>query len=125
MVTEASPSGFRSRVPAKITSSIRAPRSDLADCSPSTQLIASLRLDLPQPFGPTIAVIPEPWNRISVRSQKDLKPWISTRFSLSKPAPPIPQDVLSGVLLHPKSNRSKSKDMGHAILGFISESYKI
>jgi len=25
-------------------------------------------LDLPQPFGPTMAVTPEPWNFISVRS---------------------------------------------------------
>ena len=52
--------GLRSRVPAKITSSIREPRRDLALCSPSTQLMASLRLDFPQPFGPTMAVTPEP-----------------------------------------------------------------
>ena len=67
-VTCAIPSGLRSRVPAKITSSMRAPRRLLALCSPSTQLMASLRLDFPQPFGPTIAAMPEPWNRISVRS---------------------------------------------------------
>ena len=60
MVTDAMPSGFRSRVPAKMTSSIRAPRRHLADCSPSTQLMASLRLDFPQPLGPTMAAIPEP-----------------------------------------------------------------
>ena len=84
MVTDAIPSGFRSRVPAKITSSIRAPRRLLADCSPRTQLMASLRFDLPQPFGPTMAAIPEPLNLNSVRSQKDLNPWISTRLSLSK-----------------------------------------
>src|ERR1035438_1188874 len=69
MVTAASPNGFRSRVPAKITSSMRAPRRLLADCSPSTQLMASLRFDLPQPLGPTIAAMPPPLKRSSVRSQ--------------------------------------------------------
>ena len=83
IVTEAIPTGLRSRVPAKMTSSMRAPRRLFADCSPSTQLIASLRFDLPQPFGPTIAAMPAPLKRISVRSTKDLNPWISTRFSLS------------------------------------------
>ena len=39
-------------------SSILAPRSDLADCSPSTHLIASVILLLPLPLGPTIAVTP-------------------------------------------------------------------
>ncbi len=52
MVTDAMPTAFRFRVPAKITSSMRAPRKLRADCSPSTQVIASLRFDLPQPFGP-------------------------------------------------------------------------
>src|ERR1035438_10571218 len=70
MVTAASPNGFRSRVPAKITSSMRAPRRLLADCSPSTQLMASLRFDLPQPLGPTIAAMPPPLKRSSVRSQR-------------------------------------------------------
>ena len=67
-VTCAIPSGLRSRVPAKITSSMRVPRRLLALCSPRTQLMASLMLDLPQPFGPTMAAMPEPWNFISVRS---------------------------------------------------------
>src|SRR5215475_2109418 len=84
MVTYAIPSGLRSHVPAKITSSMRVPRRLLADCSPSTQLMASLRLDLPQPLGPTMAAIPSPLNRSSVRSQKDLNPCSSTRFSFSK-----------------------------------------
>ena len=30
--------------------------------------------DFPQPFGPTIAVIPS-WSSTFVRSAKDLKPW--------------------------------------------------
>ena len=88
MVTDAKPSGLRSRVPAKMTSSIRAPRRLLADCSPSTQLMASLRLDFPQPLGPTTAAIPEPANFISVLSKNDLKPCISTRLSFSKIASP-------------------------------------
>ncbi len=67
-VTCAIPRGLRSRVPAKMTSSMREPRRLLALCSPSTQLMASLKLDFPQPFGPTTAVTPEPWKRISVRS---------------------------------------------------------
>src|SRR6202161_264412 len=89
MVTDAKPSGLRSRVPAKITSSILAPRRLLADCSPNTQLMASLRLDFPQPLGPTIAAIPEPANFISVRSKNDLKPCISTRLSFSKISVPF------------------------------------
>ena len=51
-VTSARPSGGRSAVPAKMTSSILPPRSALAPCSPSTQAIASTTLDLPDPFGP-------------------------------------------------------------------------
>ncbi len=72
------PSGLRSRVPAKITSSMRAPRRLLADCSPSTQLMASLMFDLPQPLGPTMAAMPSPLKRSSVRSQNDLNPCSST-----------------------------------------------
>ena len=86
IVTEAIPTAFRFRVPAKITSSMRAPRKLRADCSPNTQVIASLRFDLPHPFGPTTAAMPLPGNFSSVRSQKDLKPCSSTRFSFSKAA---------------------------------------
>ena len=46
--------------------------------------MASLRLDFPQPFGPTTAATPLPENRISVRSQNDLNPWISIRLRMSK-----------------------------------------
>src|ERR1700739_3767881 len=77
------PVALRSRVPLKITSSMRVPRRLLADCSPSTQLIASLKFDFPHPFGPTTAAIPPPLNRSSVRSQNDLKPWSSTFLSFS------------------------------------------
>src|SRR5690349_12546220 len=81
--TSAIPVGLRSRVPAKITSSMRTPRRLLADCSPSTQEIASEILDLPQPLGPTTAAMPSPGNFSSVRSQKDLNPRICNFFSLS------------------------------------------
>ncbi len=77
------PVGLRSRVPAKMTSSILTPRRDLADCSPRTQVMASEILDLPQPLGPTMAAMPSPESWTSVRSQKDLKPSIWTFLSLS------------------------------------------
>ena len=48
----------RATVPWKIASSILAPRMAVGRCSPSTQRMASPMLDLPQPLGPTIAVIP-------------------------------------------------------------------
>ena len=70
------PVGLRSRVPAKITSSMRDPRSVLADCSPSTHEMASEIFDLPQPLGPMMAATPSPWNLSSVRSQNDLNPRI-------------------------------------------------
>src|SRR5512146_118631 len=82
-VTSAMPVGLRSRVPAKMTSSMRAPRSDFADCSPNTHEIASEMFDLPQPLGPTMAVMPSPGNLSSVRSQNDLKPKIWSFLSFS------------------------------------------
>src|SRR3984885_15331749 len=82
--TSAMPVGLRSRVPAKMTSSILTPRRDLADCSPRTQAMASGIFDLPQPLGPTMAAMPSPESWTSVRSQKDLKPRIWTFLSLSK-----------------------------------------
>src|SRR5579862_2666500 len=83
------PSGLRSRVPAKITSDIWLPRSDLALCSPRTQLTPSRMFDLPQPFGPTTPAIPVPETVNSVRSQKLLKPrmWIFFNFSIVSPKP--------------------------------------
>src|ERR1700723_1679382 len=82
--TSAMPVGLRSRVPAKMTSSILRPRRDLADCSPRTQLMASEILDLPQPLGPTTTAMPDPASWTSVRSQNDLKPRSWTFLSLSK-----------------------------------------
>src|SRR5688500_14575406 len=71
--TSARPSGGRPDVPAKMTSSILPPRRDLAPCSPSTQAIASTTLDLPEPLGPTTAVMPGSKRNV-VAEAKDLKP---------------------------------------------------
>src|SRR5580704_8523271 len=46
--------------------------------------MASTTLDLPQPLGPTMQVVPEPLKVTTVRSKNDLKPTISTFRSLSK-----------------------------------------
>ena len=73
-LTCANPDGLRSRAPLKINSCMRAPRNVFADCSPNTQLIASLILDFPQPFGPTMAATPSPVKRNSWRSEKELEP---------------------------------------------------
>jgi hypothetical protein len=75
--TSATFTARRADDPWKITSSIFAPRISRARCSPSTQRTASETLDLPQPFGPTIAVTPgskTSW----VASANDLKPWSSS-----------------------------------------------
>src|ERR1700736_4965850 len=72
-VTSARPSGGREVVPAKTTSSILPPRSDLTPCSPITQDRASTMLDLPEPLGPTTQVMPGS-RRSEVAEAKDLKP---------------------------------------------------
>ena len=49
------------------------------DCSPMTQRMASEILDLPEPLGPTMAVMSSP--KVStVLSGNDLNPWISKAF---------------------------------------------
>ena len=71
--TCARPRAARPEVPAKMTSSIFPPRSDLAPCSPMTHARASTTLDLPDPLGPTTAVTPgSMWNVVA--DAKDLKP---------------------------------------------------
>ena len=72
--TSARPSGGRPEVPAKMTSSILPPRRLLAPCSPMTQASASTTLDLPEPFGPTMQVIPGSSCRV-VEEAKDLNPF--------------------------------------------------
>src|SRR5581483_10042032 len=90
-VTSARPSGDREVVPAKTTSSILPPRSDLAPCSPMTQERASTTLDLPEPFGPTTQVMPGSRRR-EVAEAKDLKPR-RVRFFRYTDAPPSPAPV--------------------------------
>src|SRR3954454_12336111 len=72
--TSARPSGGRPEVPAKMTSSILPPRSDLAPCSPMTHARASTTLDLPEPLGPTMQVTPgSSWSVVG--EEKDLNPF--------------------------------------------------
>ena len=91
-VTWAKPTGPRFSVPPKITSSILSPRRLRADCSPMTQQIASEILDLPEPLGPTMAVMLSPKFR-TVLSGKDLKPWISSAFRYT--GPPLSSQIFS------------------------------
>ena len=65
--------GLRELEPLKITSVIDSPRNCLAEDSPMTHRTASITFDLPQPFGPTIAVR-LPGKETVVGSTKDLKP---------------------------------------------------
>src|SRR6476620_3354168 len=84
--TSARPSGGRPAVPAKMTSSILPPRSDLAPCSPITQARASTTLDLPEPLGPTMQVIPgSSWS--VVEDAKDLNPFRVRLFRYNVRAP--------------------------------------
>src|SRR3954466_15002843 len=71
--TSARPSGGRPDVPAKMTSSILPPRRLLAPCSPITQASASTTLDLPEPLGPTMHVMPGSSCKV-VEDAKDLNP---------------------------------------------------
>src|SRR3989338_3568447 len=66
-----------------MTSVIDSPRRYLAELSPITQRTASMILDLPQPLGPTIAVILL-GNGTVVASTKDLKPTSFIDFSRIK-----------------------------------------
>src|SRR5947209_221335 len=92
--TSAIPSGLRPSVPLKITSAISPPRKALADCSPSTQRIASDTFDLPHPLGPTMAVTPG-WKLRDVLSAKDLNPKTVRflRYMMFLNQPNLPQVV--------------------------------
>ena len=72
-VTSARPSGGREAVPAKTTSSILPPRRVFTPCSPMTQENASTTLDLPDPLGPTMQVMPGS-KRSVVADANDLNP---------------------------------------------------
>jgi hypothetical protein len=77
--TSARPSAGRSAVPAKMTSSILAPRRARAPWAPSTQATESTTFDLPDPFGPTTTQTPGS-NSSVVLSAKDLKPFKVSAF---------------------------------------------
>ena len=80
-VTLARPRGARwapspepaSPEPAKMTSFMLPPRRLLAPCSPITQASASSTLDLPEPLGPTTALMPGVNSKV-VAEAKDLNP---------------------------------------------------
>src|ERR687895_218664 len=72
----------REREPLKMTSVISLPRSDLTLWAPSTHLMASTTLDLPEPLGPTTTVMPG-GNSNRVRSAKLLKPFSSSALSIA------------------------------------------
>src|SRR5271170_5014977 len=77
----------RAAEPAKITSSISLPRTEVGRVSPITQRSASNKFDLPQPLGPTTAVSPGS-TKSSVGSTKDLKPESRSRVNFNECAPP-------------------------------------
>src|SRR5262249_29877179 len=77
----------------------------LALCSPSTHVMASTTLLLPQPLGPTMAVTP--WsNASSDRSGKLLNPAISRRLSLIYGA------TTKKPLVLPRERRAARKRLG-------------
>src|SRR5690606_1416866 len=77
---DACPTGLRALEPLKITSVMDSPRRYLAELSPITQRTASIILDLPQPLGPTTAVMLEGKGTV-VGSTKDLNPASLMDFS--------------------------------------------
>ena len=95
--TSARPRAGRDEVPAKMTSSILAERSERGPWAPSTQVTASTTLDLPLPLGPTTTVMPGS-NSSTVGSANDLNPFMLSDFrnigaTLVVPSgrtPPIP-----------------------------------
>jgi len=79
-VTSAMLTGCASSLPLKMTSSIFLPRRSDTRCSPMTHRMASMMLLFPQPFGPTMPLMPEE-KSMTVLSRKDLNPMISSRLS--------------------------------------------
>src|SRR5260370_12211531 len=108
IVTSANPIRGRFVLPLKMQSAIRSARSDLWLCSPRTHQIASTPFDFPQPFGPTMQVVPVPLNVTTVRSQNDLKPTISTFRSLSKVSPFVPHRTARFRLARHSALRNRS-----------------
>ena len=73
--------GARLPEPLKMTSAMASPRRWRAALSPITQRTASMRLDLPQPLGPTMPTR-LPGMGIRVGSTKDLNP--ASRMAVSR-----------------------------------------
>src|SRR6188472_2277529 len=90
--TSARPSGGRPEVPAKMTSSILPPRRLFAPCSPITQARASTTLDLPEPLGPTMQVMPGSSCSV-VEEAKDLNPFRVRLFRYNGLLPALGQDT--------------------------------
>ena len=84
-----------------MTSAISPPRRLLALCSPRIQRTASTMLLLPEPLGPTMAVMPSPKSK-TVLSAKLLKPTSSRRLSIRTPRPARPRRPggQAAVILH-------------------------
>ena len=101
--TSARPNGARFDVPAKMTSSIFPPRRLLAPCSPITQLRASTTLDLPDPLGPTMQVMPGSKSRV-VAEAKDLNPLRISCLRYMQAVPPVPW----GSRTHGRLGRSRT-----------------
>src|SRR6476659_8226537 len=78
----------RPEVPATMTSSILPPRSDFTPCSPITQARASTTLDLPEPLGPTMQVMPGSSCSV-VEEAKDLNPFRVRLFRYNVVLPTI------------------------------------
>src|SRR5689334_6328437 len=91
--TSAMLSGGLSAVPEKITSSILLERKALTRCSPRTQRMASMMLDLPQPLGPTTEVMPSPGKFTSTLFAKDLNPKMRSLDKYMKPRSPVSDKV--------------------------------
>ena len=111
--TSARPSGGRPEVPAKMTSSILPPRSDLAPCSPITQASASTTFDLPEPLGPTMQVMPGSSCSV-VEEAKDLNPLRVRLFRYNAGLPAVGRaSALTRRRLHHRSRPGGSSARAH------------
>src|SRR5260370_8945125 len=81
--------------------------------------MASTTLDLPQPFGPTMQVVPDPLKVTTVRSQNDLKPTISTFRSFSKMSP-FSRQLLRGCQHETRIVRAKCESQPFPTAGAIT-----
>src|SRR6516164_3896355 len=91
--------------PPKMTSCIDWPRTASGDCSPIAHSTVSVMSDLPEPFGPTTTLTPEPKSS-RARSGKDLKPFNVSDFRCTRdlafqPFHCLASRPLLGVLLAP------------------------